>query len=152
VEYGRSRGAAVHAGLFTPWFDAERREAFDALTLWHVLEHVPDPFGLLRDIRERSRTGTLVLLEVPNFSSSEAERLQRRWHHLQLDEHVTHFTPTGLERLLTRAGLVVVNIEELSERTYLKERAWRRQWNEALAARRPWPSLDLLRAVARVPG
>ncbi len=144
--------AAAAAGFEVEGIDGEQRDLGDAIMLWHVANHVPDPAGLLRDIRERSRTGTLVLLEVPNFSSSEAERLQRRWHHLQLDEHVTHFTPTGLERLLTRAGLVVVNIEELSERTYLKERAWRRQWNEALAARRPWPSLDLLRAVARVPG
>lgn len=152
VEHARREGAAVDAGFFTTWFDARYREAFDVITMWHVLEHVEDPAALLRDVRTRSREGARVVLEVPNFGSSEAARSGHRWHHLELSEHVHHFTPDGLRRLIESSGLEVVEVTELSERVYSTDRAWRRRWNEALVNRREWPSLDLLRAVAIVPG
>jgi 2-polyprenyl-3-methyl-5-hydroxy-6-metoxy-1,4-benzoquinol methylase len=77
--------------------------AYDVIILRHVLEHVDDPAGVLREARRRLRNGGLVLVAVPNFGSVEAGVWKRHWFHLDVPRHVTHFTPTTLRRLLEEA-------------------------------------------------
>jgi SAM-dependent methyltransferase len=111
-------------------------QAYDAVCALHVLEHVPDAVGFLRELAARARTGGHVLVEVPNLDSAARAATGERWMHLRPLEHLTQFTPATLCRALQRAGL-----EPLAVRspTWI----WRRQTvEEAL--------LDLGRPDARV--
>jgi 2-polyprenyl-3-methyl-5-hydroxy-6-metoxy-1,4-benzoquinol methylase len=77
----------------------------DVVTLMNVLEHVSDPFALLSQLRGILKPGGLLLIDVPNNSVvSSRGRLRRRWPELDLGEHINHFVPSTLDRLLTRAG------------------------------------------------
>src|SRR5438105_414530 len=53
--------------------------SFDALTLWDVLEHVPDPLGFLQTCRDLLRPGGLLFLNIPNLDSLESKLLVSRW-------------------------------------------------------------------------
>ena len=79
--------------------------SFDAVSLWHVLEHVDDPGAALARVRTWLRPGGVVLVGAPNLASLQARLGGARWFHLDVPRHRTHFTARGLETLLARTGL-----------------------------------------------
>jgi 2-polyprenyl-3-methyl-5-hydroxy-6-metoxy-1,4-benzoquinol methylase len=90
------------------------RGTFDAVVLWHVLEHVDDPAVLLRDVYRLVRPGGFVLLAVPNFGSIEAKLTRAGWFHLDVPRHVSHFTPETLVRMLEAEGFTSERITYFS--------------------------------------
>jgi SAM-dependent methyltransferase len=80
----------------------------DAVTLWHVLEHLDDPAGALEVLHGWLRPGGVLLVGVPNLGSWQARLGGPRWYHLDLPRHRTHFTVRGLRTLLERSGFDVV--------------------------------------------
>lgn len=74
-------------------------ETFDAIICSHVLEHVADPLGTLRDLRARLRPGGRIYAEVP----SEV------WRGIPIERdpvtHVNFFTVASFGRLFAMAGL-----------------------------------------------
>jgi 2-polyprenyl-3-methyl-5-hydroxy-6-metoxy-1,4-benzoquinol methylase len=78
---------------------------FDAVTMWDVLEHVPDPLSELREIRRILKPGGVVVLRVPDVSSPEARWFGEYWIGLDAPRHLYVFSPTTLAALLARAGL-----------------------------------------------
>jgi SAM-dependent methyltransferase len=83
---------------------------FDAVTLWHVLEHVPDPRVTLAEAHRLLKPGGALLVGVPNFGGWEARFARGRWFHLDVPRHLTHLTRATLTQALTAAGF--------------RERAW----------------------------
>lgn len=104
-------------------------ELFDNITIFHVLEHVPNPRALLEECRSLLRDTGTVMIAVPNDVCSIRARLRRclrsaglkRFSQLgpsalpritldgTIDEiHLSHFTPEVLRRLLTECGFVVL--------------------------------------------
>jgi SAM-dependent methyltransferase len=81
---------------------------FDAVTLWHVLEHLEDPAGALERIAGWLRPSGALLVGVPNRASLQARLAGTRWFHLDAPRHRTHFTLEGLRRLLGAHGFTVV--------------------------------------------
>ena len=80
---------------------------FDLVILWHVLEHVPDPRGTLKEIGRVLKPGGALLVAVPNFGSPEARFSGAGWFHLDVPRHLTHFTFRSLSEALRAAGLEV---------------------------------------------
>ncbi|MFL5300177.1 MAG: class I SAM-dependent methyltransferase [Anaeromyxobacteraceae bacterium] len=101
----RSIGIPVQVGALDawPWPDGH----FDAVTLWHVLEHWADPATVLAQVARLLRPGGAAMVAVPNFGSIEAQLTRDGWFHLDVPRHLVHFTPGSLERALAAAGLVV---------------------------------------------
>jgi SAM-dependent methyltransferase len=81
--------------------------SFELVTMWDVVEHVVDPRALLEHARRLLRPDGLLVLETQNVDSLFARLLGRRWHHYKHDEHLSHFAPASLSRLLQETGLRV---------------------------------------------
>lgn len=77
---------------------------FDAVTLWHVLEHIPDPRVLLAAIHRVLRPGGALLVGVPNFGGWEARLTRDKWFHLDVPRHLAHLTRPTLTQALANAG------------------------------------------------
>lgn len=86
---------------------------FDALTMWHVLEHLPDPFAAVARAAELLRPGGRLVVSVPNIESLQARLGGERWFHLDLPRHLLHFSPRSLGTLVERTGLRVERIGHL---------------------------------------
>jgi len=77
----------------------------DVVTLMNVLEHVAAPFELLCQLKRILKPGGLLLIDVPNNAVvSLRGRWLGRWPELDLGEHINHFVPSTLDKLLMRAG------------------------------------------------
>lgn len=87
-----------------------RPQSFDLVSLWDVIEHIPDPQAVLRKIRELTKPGGRLLLETQNVASRWAALLGPRWHHYKHHEHLYHFTPATIRRLLDDCGFRVLEI------------------------------------------
>jgi SAM-dependent methyltransferase len=80
---------------------------YDAVSLWHVLEHLEDPGAALAHVAGLLAPGGSLLLGVPNLASAQARIGREHWFHLDLPRHRTHLTPAGLRTLLDRNGFTV---------------------------------------------
>ena len=85
--------------------------SFDAVTMHHVLEHLPGPMAFLAtEVFPLLGPGGVLVLEVPNFSSLESRVNGESWQDLRPVEHLYHFTPSTLPRLVTMAGFEVLRV------------------------------------------
>src|SRR5208337_4886157 len=80
---------------------------FDLVTLWHVLEHMPEPLAALQQVYRLLKPGGRIVIEVPNLASVEAHWLGRHWYHLDVPFHFWHFTPRSLRTMALKAGFQV---------------------------------------------
>jgi SAM-dependent methyltransferase len=77
---------------------------FDIVTLWDVIEHVPEPIGLIRAAVDRLSPGGWILVETGNYQSQARVESANRWWGYQLD-HRWYFAPPQLRELLRTCGL-----------------------------------------------
>jgi SAM-dependent methyltransferase len=80
---------------------------FDVITLWHVLEHVPKPIELMKELAVLLKPGGVVVVSVPNFSSWQSAVFKGGWFHLDPPRHLLQFEPETLALCLSRAGLSI---------------------------------------------
>ena len=113
IEAVKALGAdRVHVGTLDDAVTAmdHRPQSFDLVTMWDVVEHIPEPQPVLRRIRDLIKPGGKLLLETQNVASRWARLLGRRWHHYKHDEHLYHFDPRTIRRLLDDCGFRVVEL------------------------------------------
>ena len=99
----------VHVGDLetAPEDKGYRPGSFDMVTLWDVIEHCPDPQSVLRRAHQLLKPGGVLLLETQNVASRWARLLGPRWHHYKHHEHLYHFQPSTIRRVLAETGFEV---------------------------------------------
>ncbi len=94
--------------------DSYPKQYFDAITLWHVFEHLPDPLQTLSYCRKWLKSEGYLFIEVPNVSSWQAQLFKANWFHMDAPRHLFLFTPKSLDFLLSRAGFAVARRQYFS--------------------------------------
>lgn len=93
----------------SPSLDELRGAApFEIISLWHVLEHIPDlnkTLPMLWDLL--AKKGTL-LVAVPNSDSYDAAYFKEYWAAYDVPRHLHHFTPSTIEPLFRKHGFQLV--------------------------------------------
>jgi SAM-dependent methyltransferase len=105
---GRSHGLEIVCGSVDDLLAQGR--AFDAITMYHALEHMPDPRRTLESVAKLLTPGGELLIVVPNFNSLERRIYGSRWPWLDVPVHLYHFEPAPLARLVQSAGLKIDHI------------------------------------------
>jgi SAM-dependent methyltransferase len=81
---------------------------FDVVTMWHTLEHLPDPGGAVDRAARVLKPGGRLIVSVPNAASLQARWGGDDWFHLDLPRHLFHFNERSLVSLLERHGFTIV--------------------------------------------
>jgi len=96
-----SYGVSVHCGTLEE-FRSDKK--FDVIALFHVLEHMKDPYTLLEQAIKLANSDAIFLITVPNIESWSVRFLRRSWGVMYKD-HLYYFSKATLSGLLERAGL-----------------------------------------------
>lgn len=90
---------------------------FNVVTLWHALEHFPDPQTTLKEIRRILKNDGLLVVAVPNLNNfitrvlyflAKGKKLKLFSIHAK-ELHLWHFSPRSLSRLLNVAGYGIID-------------------------------------------
>ena len=82
--------------------------AFDVITMWHVLEHVHDLHGYFKRFGELLQPSGVLVIAVPNYTSTDAKMYGQNWAALDTPRHLYHFSPASMEALAGKHGFTLV--------------------------------------------
>lgn len=88
-------------------------DTFDAITLWHVLEHVHDLHGYLEKFFKILKPAGRLVIAVPNFTSYDARFYRQYWAAYDVPRHLYHFSPKSMQVLLDQKGFAVEAVKPM---------------------------------------
>jgi 2-polyprenyl-3-methyl-5-hydroxy-6-metoxy-1,4-benzoquinol methylase len=88
-------------------------ESFDAITLWHVLEHVHELHKYVEQLKTLLSADGKLFIAVPNYTSGDEKIYDKYWAAYDVPRHLYHFSPKAMEILLNTHGLKLENIKPM---------------------------------------
>lgn len=90
-------------------------ESFNAITLWHVLEHVHNLHKYVEQLKNLLSKDGKLFIAVPNYTSADAKIYHQFWAAYDVPRHLYHFSPKSMKYLLNAYGL---KLEEMRPMWY----------------------------------
>jgi SAM-dependent methyltransferase len=104
--YGRKTyDLDIRQGILRP--ETFPEGSFDVITIWDVIEHVPDPHALLQTVHSLLKPNGFLWINFPDIDSSAAKLLGWKWP-FWLSVHLHYYTPATIRRQIERAGFDVL--------------------------------------------
>lgn len=79
--------------------------SFDVITMWHVLEHVPQLEAQIQELKRLLKPEGTLVIAVPNFNSFDAKHYGAFWAAYDVPIHLWHFSKTAIKMLFKKEGL-----------------------------------------------
>jgi SAM-dependent methyltransferase len=80
--------------------------SFDAIVMWHVIEHLPRPWAVLEAAAEHLAPGGALVIGTPNPEALQFRLLGGRWAHVDAPRHLYLISESELRRKAAELGLV----------------------------------------------
>lgn len=80
---------------------------YDAITMWHVLEHVHELQGYIAHLKNLLKENGRLFIAVPNYTSKDADIYQAHWAAYDVPRHLYHFSPQSVQVLMEKHGLKI---------------------------------------------
>lgn len=84
--------------------------SFDVITMWHVLEHVPDLEQQIQELKRLLKPNGTILIAVPNYKSFDAQHYGKFWAAYDVPRHLWHFSKTAIEKLFERENMKLTKV------------------------------------------
>lgn len=98
---------------FSTMAEVDRRSPFEVVTLWHVLEHLPDLPSAFREFNSLLRSGGELFIAVPDRTSWDRSHYGALWAALDVPRHLSHFRPKDIETLMEQHGFKLVSTRRM---------------------------------------
>lgn len=86
---------------------------FDAITLWHVLEHVHYLSNYIQQLKNLLKDNGKLFIAVPNYTSADANMYKEYWAAYDVPRHLYHFSPRSMQVLMERNGLKILQYKPM---------------------------------------
>ncbi len=93
--------------------DLPGEQKFDGISLFHVLEHLPDPIDTLQTLFKRAENGAALVLALPNPESWDAKHYGAQWAAWDVPIHFWHFTQGDIARLANKTGWIMESVHPM---------------------------------------
>lgn len=106
VPSAKLKNPAVLKVNFLKW---RSKKKFDAIVFWESLEHTVSPEKYITKAISLLKDGGYIFIEYPRFDCLEAQFYKKYWFHLDPPRHLSHLTPKGLDKILSRRQLTRIS-------------------------------------------
>lgn len=107
----KAKQSATNKGVFIVNTTEElENNSFDIITMWHVLEHVPNIGKQIQELKRLLKRDGSVLIAVPNFNSYDAKHYGVCWAAYDVPRHFWHFSQTAVQYLFEKEGFVLEKV------------------------------------------
>lgn len=90
-----------------------KAQNYDVITLWHVLEHVPDIENYFSFFNEKLHKDGLLVIAVPNFKSYDAKFYDEHWAAWDVPRHLWHFSKNSMQKISQTHGFDLTHIQPM---------------------------------------
>lgn len=87
--------------------------SFDAITAWHVFEHVHELHKYFDEVNRLLKPNGRFFMAVPNFTSLDAQLYGSDWAAYDVPRHLYHFSPASVRKLVAAHGLVIRQVKPM---------------------------------------
>lgn len=84
--------------------------SFDIITMWHVLEHVPNLEEQITELKRLIKPNGTIIIAVPNFKSFDAKHYGQFWAAFDVPIHLWHFSKTAIQKLFAKEKLELIKV------------------------------------------
>ncbi len=84
------------------------KESFDVITLWHVLEHIPNLEAQIAQLKALLKPSGVLIIAVPNYKSYDSNYYKQFWAALDVPRHLWHFNQKSVSKLFAKINMSVV--------------------------------------------
>lgn len=84
--------------------------SFDVISMWHVLEHVPNLNQQIKELKRLLKPNGTLIIAVPNFKSFDAKHYGKFWAAYDVPIHFWHFSKTAIKKLFQKEEMQLVKI------------------------------------------
>ncbi|WP_299005003.1 class I SAM-dependent methyltransferase [uncultured Tenacibaculum sp.] len=104
-EFAESKHIILHENL-----TQVENNQFDVITLWHVLEHIPNLVEYIEQLKKLLKPNGVLIIAVPNHKSFDAKHYKEFWAAYDVPRHLWHFSKTAISKLFS---IVDMNVEKI---------------------------------------
>lgn len=87
--------------------------SFDVITMWHVLEHVPNLEEYIANLKRLLKPSGTIIIAVPNYKSFDAQYYGRFWAAYDVPRHLWHFSKSSIKRLFSDHDLKLFHVKPM---------------------------------------
>jgi 2-polyprenyl-3-methyl-5-hydroxy-6-metoxy-1,4-benzoquinol methylase len=84
-----------------------KKQKFDVITLWHVIEHIPNPQKLFEKLSSLLEKDGIIVIATPNTDSIGFRIAKEKWFHMDAPRHVILFNELGMKTVSEQSGFVM---------------------------------------------
>lgn len=88
-------------------------QKFDTITMWHVLEHVPNLEEYISNLKQLLKPNGTLFVAVPNHKSFDANYYDKFWAAYDVPRHLWHFSQKSIELLFKNEHMKVVKTKPM---------------------------------------
>ncbi len=96
----------------------DNSKKYDAITMWHVLEHVYNLEEQILWLKEQLNRGGVIFIAVPNFESFDASYYKSDWAAYDVPRHLYHFSRKSIQLLFEKHNMEVVKMMPMKFDSY----------------------------------
>lgn len=102
----KAKSIAINKGVpFATDLASLENQSFDVITMWHVLEHVPDLEKQISELKRLLKPTGTIIIAVPNYKSYDAQYYGKFWAAYDVPRHLWHFSKISIEKLFATKNM-----------------------------------------------
>ncbi len=107
----KAKAIAINKGVsFAENLSDLPSHSFDVITMWHVLEHIPNLEEYILELKRLIKPKGTIIIAVPNFKSFDAEFYGRHWAAYDVPRHIWHFSKNTIEKLFFEKEMKLIEV------------------------------------------